>query len=157
MEFLEWLEYSALADWVAASEWGYAITISCHGIGLGIVVGILTMVNLRIAGLFRGLALTPVGSLIKLAWCGFVLNAISGIALFAAQATHFVTHVAFLIKISAIFFAVLNAAFIQNALRASARKWDGGAPIPLYVKLLALGSLSLWSVAIVAGRLIAYV
>lgn len=156
MAFLEWLEYSALGEWVAASEWGYAIAISCHGIGLGIVVGTLAMVDLRIVGVLKRLELAPMCGLINLAWAGFVVNAISGFALFASQATYFIGHIAFLVKISAILLAVVNAAFLQNALRASADKWDEGETISGSAKLLALGSLVLWSVAIVAGRLIAY-
>ena len=156
MEFLEQLEYGAVAEWVAASEWGYAITISCHGVGLAIVVGVLAMIDLRIVGLFKGLEFVPLRSLIKLAWVGFVINAVSGFGLFAAQATYFIIHIAFSIKIGAIVLAIINAAFIQNALRNFAARWDAGEAVPVPVRLLAFGSLLLWSVAIIAGRLIAY-
>jgi len=157
MAFLEWLEFSPLGDWVAASLYGYPLMLSLHAVGLGVVVGILAMVNLRIVGLFGKLEIAPLRGLIKLAWAGFVVNLISGSALFTAQATYFITHKAFLIKIAAIFLAVINAAFLQNLLRQHADDWDAGESIPAGAKVLAISSLLLWSVAMVAGRLIAYV
>ena len=59
MAFFEWLEYTRLAVWVGESLWGYPIMISLHAIGLGTVVGILVMLDLRILGSFDGM---PYGS-----------------------------------------------------------------------------------------------
>ena len=157
MAFLEWLEVSALGEWVAASLWGYPIMLSCHAIGLAMVVGILAMVDLRVAGCFSQLEISPLRGIIKLAWAGFVVNFVSGFALFTAQATYFITHPAFLIKITAIFLAIVNAAFLQNLLRDNAEQWDRGMIVSTSAKMLAISSLILWSVAMVAGRLIAYV
>lgn len=157
MAFLEWLEYSALADWVGASLWGYPIMLGLHAVGLGVVVGILAMVDLRVAGCFSKLEMVPLKSLIKIAWAGFIVNFISGFSLFASQATYFITHKAFIIKIIAIFLAIINAAFLQNLLRQHAASWDGGAAVSMNAKVLAISSLILWSVAMIAGRLIAYV
>jgi len=157
MAFLEWLEFSALASWVGGSLWGYPIMLGLHAVGLGVVVGVLAMVDLRVAGCFSKLEMVPLKGFIKIAWAGFVVNFISGFSLFAAQATYFITHKAFIIKIIAIFLAIINAALLQNMLRQNAQSWDGGAAIPMNAKLLAISSLILWSVAMVAGRLIAYI
>jgi len=131
--------------------------LSCHAVGLAVVVGVLAMVDLRIVGCFSKLEIAPLRGLIKLAWVGFVVNLISGFSLFAAQATYFITHPAFLIKIGAIFIAIANAAFLQNELKKHAHEWDAGSPVALTAKLLAISSMLLWSVAMVAGRLIAYI
>ena len=77
MVFLEWLEFSALAEWVSASLWGYPITLTSHGVGLAIVVGIIFMLNLRLLGKFSGLPYQTLLSYMKLAWAGFLLNFIS--------------------------------------------------------------------------------
>lgn len=157
MAFLEWLEFSALANWVGASLWGYPIMLGLHAVGLGVVVGILAMVDLRVAGCFSKLEMTPLKGFIKIAWAGFIINFISGFSLFASQATYFITHKAFVIKIIAIFLAIINAALLQNLLRQHAASWDGGAAVSTNAKVLAITSLILWSVAMIAGRLIAYV
>lgn len=157
MAFLEWLEYSALAEWVGASLWGYPIMLASHSVGLAVVVGVLFVLDMRLVGMFSKLEISALKGMLKLAWAGFVLNFISGFALFAAQATYFITHKAFIIKIIAIFLAILNAAFLQHLLRQNSEAWDAGEAIPMTAKVLAISSLLLWSVAIIAGRLIAYV
>lgn len=156
MNTFEWLEVSALADWVNGSLWGYPIMLVCHAIGLAVVVGILTMLNLRILGLFRGLSFASFNPLIKLAWVGFVVNFASGCALFVGQATVFVESTPFLIKISAIFLAGINAAFLQNLLKQNALRWDTGEALAESGRLFAISSLILWSIAVIAGRMIAY-
>lgn len=156
MIFFEWLEYSAYAEWVAVSLYAYPIFLSLHAVGLGIVVGTLAVVDLRVAGCFKTMELGPMNKLINLAIFGFVVNLLSGLSLFSAQATYFVTHTAFLIKISAIVLAVINALYLHKMLRLKATDWDAGEPVSLSARLLAISSLLLWSTAMIAGRLIAY-
>lgn len=157
MSFLEALEYSALGDWVATSPWGYPALLAAHSVGLAVIVGILFALNLRILGSFPGIQLDAMRGMLKLAWAGFVLNLASGVALFIAQATFFITHPAFLIKIGAIFLAIVDAALIQNILKHNAASWDEGGSVSTKTKVLATASLLLWLTAIVAGRLIAYI
>lgn len=157
MAFMYWLEQSALADMVAASLWGYPIMLTLHAVGLAIVVGVLFMVDLRVMGCFNQLELTPMRKLISLARWGFVVNLLSGFALFAAQASWFITHKAFIIKIIAIILAVVNALILKSLLTKNAEDWDNGVAISSNAKMLAFSSLILWSVAMIAGRLIAYV
>ncbi len=156
MALFEWLELTALADWVAGSLWGYPITLTAHGIGLAIVVGIIFMLCLRLLGRFDGLPYGAVLSYMKVAWAGFLLNFVSGFMLFSAQATVFVVSLPFLIKIAAILVAAVIAALLQEKVRLGAADWDAGADVPGDVKSLCVLSLLLWSVAIIAGRLIAY-
>jgi len=157
MAFLEWLEYSALADWVATSIWGYPILLTAHSVGLAIIVGILFVLNLRLLGLFSDIAIVSLSGLLKLAWSGFILNLVSGFCLFSSQATFFVTHIAFLVKIAAILLAIVNAAFIQNLIKTQGDYWDSGGEVSGLAKGLAMVSLLLWLTAIIAGRLIAYI
>ena len=156
MSFLEWLEYGAIGVWVAESAIGYPFVLSMHAIGLAVVVGVLFVVDLRMAGCFQKLEIVPLLQMLKLAWAGFVINFVSGCALFASQATDFIANPAFIIKIIAIFLALINASFLQQQLRQYAESWDKGEQISTNARALALTSLFLWSVAIIAGRLIAY-
>ena len=157
MTFFESLEASRVAEWVAASIWGYPITLTAHSVGLSIVVGILFVLNLRLLGLLKGIPLDALRSLLKVALAGFLLNVVSGLALFSSQATYFITHPAFLVKISAIILASLDAVLIQRLLRKHGADWGAGTAVPSGTRLLALASLLLWLGAITAGRLIAYV
>ena len=156
MNTFEWLEISDLAEWVGGSVVGYPLMLVSHAIGLAFVVGIFSVLNMRILGLFNGISFVAFVPLIKLAWAGFVLNFISGCALFTAQATVFIDSTPFLIKIASIFLAGINAAFMQNAIKLNADRWDKGTTVTGSVRFMAIASLLLWSTAVVAGRMIAY-
>lgn len=144
----EWLENTPVAIWVGESLWAYPFWLSLHVIGLAIVVGIFAVRDLRLVGLFGGLAPEAFLGLGKVAWSGFVINAVSGMFLFSSQASTFVHSTPFLIKIACIATGMVLAAVIQARLRAGRL----GAP----TRLLGLSSLFVWAGAIVAGRLIAY-
>jgi len=145
----EWLESTAVALWVGESLWAYPILLSLHAVGLAIVVGILSMLNLRLLGAFTGIRTASFLPLIKLAWIGFLINATSGLFLFTSQAATFAQSVPFLIKIACILVAAILTRVMQGKLSES----DSGGSM----KGLAVASLALWLVAITAGRLTAYI
>lgn len=153
----EALENSAVATWVGESLYGYPFLLSLHAVGLAIVVGIFAMRDLRLLGLFTGISYASIDSLKKLAWTGFAINAVSGCFLFTSQATMFVHSTPFLLKISMIFLAAVCAAIIQNRMRDEAPAWDSsGIAAVRSVKAIAALSLTLWTGAIISGRLVAY-
>jgi len=152
---LERLEGSALAIFVAESLYGYPIALGLHSIGLAIVVGLLMFVDLRLLNFLTEIPLSSLRPVIRIAWGGFAVNAISGFALFSSQATYFMYHTPFLIKISLIALGVSIAAYLQRQLRRNAASWDDGSQ-PISIKAVAAISLVCWFGAIIAGRLIAY-
>ncbi len=157
MTMFEWLEETSLALWVGESLWGYPMMLSLHAVGLAILVGIFVMRDLRLLGSFDGISYSSLASLVKFAWIGFVINALSGAALFSSQAATFVESTPFLLKIGCIFLAVISAAVIQNRTRNEVESWDAvGVNPPGSIRIVAVVSLTLWISAIVSGRLIAY-
>ena len=157
MGIFTWLESTSLALWIGESLWGYPISLAAHSVGMAIMVGIVAMVDLRVAGFFSSLSLTSMRTALKVAWWGFVLNVVSGFALYTSQASYFSTHTAFLIKIAAIILAAINAYMLQKMLASNGHQWDAGEAIPSKAKVFAITSLLLWTAAVIAGRLIAYV
>jgi len=152
----EWLEMSALAEWVGGSMIGYPLMLASHGVGMAIVVGIMFVLNVRLLGGFKQICYSSFNPLLKLAWAGFVLNFVSGCLLFTAQATVFIESTPFLIKVAAIFIAGINAAFLQSLMRQNVERWDAGETVALSVRWMSAASLTLWSTAVIAGRMIAY-
>ena len=151
------LETTELATWVAVSLWGYPIMLGLHVVGLAVVVGIFSMRDLCLLGLFPGVQPSAFLGLGKLGWVGFIVNALSGFALFASQATVFVDSVPFLVKIACIVAGMVLAGVIQSRLRAEVSLSDASATISKSTKIIAVISLMLWLAAIIAGRLIAYI
>ena len=154
---LEWLEYTSLSIWVAESIWGYPIMLSLHIIGLAVVVGIFTVYNFRLLGLFNSLEFEPFLDFFRLAWLGLLVNFVSGFTLFSSQATFYVTNIPFLVKIFSIIAGSLLAFKIQLRLQSNLNAWDERTAQPNKKDhSFALISMALWTSAIFGGRLIAY-
>jgi hypothetical protein len=152
---LERLETSGLATWVAESLYGYPIVLGLHAIGLAIVVGLLIFVDLRLLNFLRDIPLSALLGPMKLAWIGFVVNTLSGLALFTPQATYIIYSVPFLIKIGLVFLGAAIAFYIQRQVTRNVNDWEVGS-FPSSIKAAAAISLLCWMGAIIAGRLIAY-
>ncbi|MFT4888545.1 MAG: hypothetical protein ACJAS2_001817 [Pseudohongiellaceae bacterium] len=145
-----WLENTSLALWVSESYYAYPALLSLHIVGLAMVVGLSSMQNLKLLGLFSKVELESQLALVRLALAGFCLNLFSGLLLFSSQASYLVTSLPFLCKISFIAIAMVVSVLIQARIKSTLSASSS-------VKVLALVSLLLWSSAIIAGRLIAYV
>jgi len=151
-----WLESTPIAMWVGLSLWAYPLLLAVHIVGLAIVVGIFSMRDMRLLGLFPGLQPAAFLPLSRLAWVGFIINAISGILLFTSQAVTFVNNTPFLIKIAAILAGMALAGVIQSRLRGELAAVGNLSEISSSTRTIAMASLACWLTAIVAGRLIAY-
>ena len=150
----EWLENTSVAIWVGESLWAYPFMLSLHVVGLAIVVGILSMIDFKLLGGFKGIRVGSFLPLMKFAWIGFLINAVSGVFLFTSQASYFATSTTFLTKLACIFVGAILTKVMQGKLVEAEA---AGTADDVAMKGLAIFSLLLWLVAIVAGRLTAYI
>ncbi|MYH69242.1 MAG: DUF2214 domain-containing protein [Gammaproteobacteria bacterium] len=157
MDYLTWLQDSALGTWVAGSIWGYPIVLACHALGMAVVAGTVTMICIRILGFARAVPLTLFARLSAIAWAGLVLNIVTGLALFSGDPVKFFYHPVFWIKISLITMGAVLLWLVVRALRNAAAMPEAGPDTPAGAKLVAGCSLAFWAGAIIAGRLIAYI
>ena len=149
VEFLDWLENSALGMWVAQSVWGYPVVLSAHAVGMAIVVGTALMIGARVLGYANAV---PPGSFRRLyyvVWGGVALNLLSGLALFSGNPSHFFQHPVFWVKLGLI---MAGATAVWLLLRSL-----GADPVTARAKVIAACSIAFWLGAIIAGRLIAYI
>ena len=154
MGLLVGLEESALAEWVRLSAFGYPFVISAHAVGMSIMVGVALALDLRLLGLFPHLPLAPLHRFLGLAWFGFGINFLSGVALFSAQSTTFATDGTFQLKIGLVLLGCITAALLQTAVGRDSAAWT--TAVPVNVRIIASASILVWVAAIVTGRLTAY-
>ncbi|MDE0512787.1 MAG: DUF2214 domain-containing protein [Gammaproteobacteria bacterium] len=157
MDYLTWLQDSALGTWVAGSIWGYPIVLACHALGMAVVAGTVTMICIRILGFARAVPLTLFARLSAIAWAGLVLNVVTGLALFSGDPVKFFYHPVFWIKLSLITLGAVSLWLVVRALRNAGAMPEAGSETPAGAKLVAGCSLAFWAGAIIAGRLIAYI
>lgn len=146
---LVWIENTSLALWVGTSLWAYPVLLSAHITGLAVIVGIIAMRDFHLLGFINGVTEANFLELKKLAYCGFLINGISGIMLFASQASYLSTNLPFLIKLFFIGSGMLLASKIYKKIEKNTGRTS--------TKILAILSLFSWFGAITAGRLIAYI
>ena len=156
MNPLEWIENTPLGLWVRQSEWGYIIVLCAHAVGMAVVVGPIILINLRAAGLGRNIPILAMKPYARIAWIGFLVNGVSGVMLFAGNAQLLAANVAFILKIVLIMIGGGAVWVLWSAVRADAATHSETAVAPLRTRIVAVGSLTIWLGAIIAGRAIAY-
>lgn len=155
MELLASLENTTVATWVRTSSsiLGYPTVLTLHTLGLGILVGASWVLDLRILGFASAIPLSAFLRTFRVMWVGFWINTASGLLLFAADATTKGATLLFMSKLALIAVGVATIPLIRRAV------FDGGAGSDVVsprARRLALVSLGVWTAAIAAGRLMAY-
>ena len=139
------------AGWpgIASVPWLYPALEVVHIVGIGLLLGSLVLVELRLWG--RGAEL-PVAALarfgLRLTLCGFALAAASGATMFLSRPGELFGNAPFLVKMALLLCAGINAAAFH---------WRGGvARFDAVGRAQTLASLGLWLAIIICGRAIAY-
>jgi len=154
---LEAIENSAYAVWVRESPsiFAYTTVLSLHAIGLAIIVGIHTLIALRLLGFVKAIPLAPMRKLFPWMYLGFAINLFSGSSLLAANLTNDLGNWLFICKLVFIALAMINLELT--------RMWVFDRPViaapgelPKHSRTVAIAALVLWILAMVAGRFTAY-
>jgi len=153
-----WLESTAVASLVRETVWGFPIVVAMHIVGITLSVGMIMWFDLRLLGLV--LRESPVSrvyrGIIPWAGTGFALMFVSGSMLLAAYATAAHGNVYFRAKLVALGLAGLNALVYHRVAGRHRAGWDEHAAPPLAARVAGFTSIVLWTVVILAGRMMSY-
>lgn len=150
MENLFWLEDSVVGMTVSSTQWGYPIILSLHAIGMATMVGVALMLSLRVLGAAPMIPVASMAVYWRIALLGFVLNLLSGTALFCGSASELFFNWAFRSKLVLVFAGLGLSGWL---VRVCVARSDVISPAH---HRLAAAAMSTWIAAIVAGRLIGY-
>jgi hypothetical protein len=129
--------------------WAYPALSVVHILGIGLLLGNLALLELRVFG--KGVNL-PVKDLARLSLSlvalGFCMAAASGLLMFATQAEELLANRAFTIKMLLLITLACNAAWFHG--RGSLDKLDAVA------KLQMLASTLMWIAVVACGRWLAF-
>jgi hypothetical protein len=157
MEFLVWLENTGVSNAIRTIPWLYPAFETGHYIGLSLLVGGILLIDLRVLGFARSLPLKAMIGLLPFVWVGFLINVLTGSLLFMYGATNFGTNTAFLVKMTFMVLAGLNALAFDVAVRRSGGSWVAADRPPALVKGFATASLMFWVCVVTTGRWMAYI
>ena len=155
MAFFRGLQDSTFTEWFlgSASIWTYPTVLTLHTIGMAILVGASFVVNLRVLQVAGEIPLQRLAPVYRFIWAGFVINLFSGVVLFVTQAADRVQDPVFYVKLGSIALALWFGVLVK---RASIDAADAPQVTPPRSRWLAAAGRGLWTIAIVAGRLMAY-
>jgi hypothetical protein len=155
---IEAIENSAYAVWVRESPsiFAYTTILSLHAIGLAIIVGIHTLVALRLLGFVPSIPLQPLRKLFPWMYLGFAINLFSGSSLLVANLTNDLGNWLFLAKLVFILLAMINLELTRMYVFDKPGAALATGELPQHAKTFAIVALVLWSLAMVAGRFTAY-
>lgn len=143
------------ARWLQASGTAYLCVNAAHILGIGLLVGGIVPLDLRLAGFFRTVPLRPLVRLLpRMAGAGLALAMATGLWLFSVDPHDYAGNPAFLAKLGLLLLALANVAW-QHGSRAW-RRVRAEAVVSPGVRARAIASSLLWVSALLAGRWIGF-
>ena len=154
---LDYLQNLPLANWVRSSPsiFAYTTVLTAHAVGLAIVVGVNTIIGLRLLGVAQGIPLAGLRRLYGLVWIGFSINLVSGLLLFIAEPHAMAAMVAFWAKLMFVAIGMIVAELLQRLYFTDAASVQAGL-VTRVGRNLAIISLVSWYLALIVGRLTGY-
>jgi len=153
-----------LVDWIGAwpgavllqrSGTAYLFVNAAHIASVGLLIGGILPLDLRLAGLLRGVPLSAIGPFLsRSAAVGLSLAIVTGLWLFTVKPREYLANEAFLWKMALLALALVNIA-VQHRNHHYRLALDGGA-VHRSVQLVAGCSAALWLSVLVAGRWIGF-
>ena len=156
-EFFSWLENLGFSSWVRESDslLAFPTFLFMHTLGMSLVAGGAAIIDFALLGMWPKTPIRPLVKMYPVMICSFVVNAITGVSLFMADAGTRGINPDFYIKMVFVFVGFWLL-FVMRKQVFEDPNLDK-APVTSKQKMLAWASLVCWFGAIVAGRLIAYV
>lgn len=143
------LERSAASEALRSSVWAYPAVTVVHLLGVALLVGAIVALDIRLLGRGAALPLAPLAAhLLPLAWVGFALATLTGVALFATAATAYAANGLFLAKLAVLAAAGINALILYR----TGGVWASAGTL----RVAAVTSVTLWTAAVGLGRWVAY-
>lgn len=134
----------------------YLLVNATHILGIGLLIGAILPLDLRLLGLFPGAPLAVLGPFLsRAAGAGLALAALTGAWLFAVNASDYVENTAFLAKLALLALA-LGTVALQHGLGGFRAALENDTAAPRTRALAAL-SILLWVSVLLAGRWIGFI
>jgi hypothetical protein len=157
-EVLHSIENTGVASSIRDSLYLFPMLESVHVIGLAIVFGTISIMDLRLLGLastnrpFRMVA----SDILKWTWIAFAITFVTGGLMFSTNAAAYFHNSVFQAKMALLLLAGINMGIFELTTGRTAGKWGTLPSTPAAAKTAAVISLTLWIGVIFLGRWIGF-
>jgi hypothetical protein len=154
--FIEWLQNTPIA--VVVGESWFPWVESAHVLFLAAVIGSILMVDARLLGMgLKQLRFSHISrQLLPLTWIAFAGATITGVMMFMAGASNYISNTPFLVKMGLLLALGINMLYFHLVTYRNVEKWDLGRPAPA-ARIAGLVSTVLWLGVVGFGRWIGFV
>lgn len=151
-------ESSPLGEWMRSSVKAMPVVEAIHVMAVAVVFGTIFIVDARLLGLLdRRRAYTVVSrELLPWTWAAFGVAAVTGVMMFAANATTYFENTPFRFKMLALVAAGLNMAVFHFFSGRHASEWEFSRAAPTGGRVAAVLSIAIWTSVIFLGRWIGF-
>ena len=155
MGVLDWLEMGALGVWLRESPsiWALPTVYTLHTGGMAVLVGASWLLDLRLLGISPNIPVSSLRWVFRAVAIGLIVNVTTGVLLFVQKATTWGTSIPFLIKMCLV---IASAATLLPIRTYVLRDDVDRREVDSNVRRMAIVSILVWSGAVTAGRLLAY-
>ena len=156
-EIVYWMQQSWLGEAGREVFWVFPAAEIVHFFGLCLLMGAILIVDLRLLGFAKRIALPSVMQLIPIAIVGIVINILSGIVFLCTYPENYWPNTAFWLKVFAFLIACANALWfkwMEAPKLASVSPYDD---VDVRTKAVAILSLVSWTAVIIIGRFLPFV
>src|SRR5262245_2442217 len=154
LAFFQWCESTALGTAIRTSPWAFAVIESVHLLGLAVIGGVVLLVDLRMLGF--GLRDQRIAEIARAAfpWLvgSLIVMLLTGVGLFLSEPLKCYASPPFWVKMISLALALL----FTFTVRWKVTMADETRLRPIWFKLVALVSLTLWFGVGAGGRWIGF-
>ena len=157
-EFLAAIESSGIATWMRTSLKAMPIVESTHVLTAALVFGTILIVDLRLLGFpnTRRSFQRIEDEVLKITWVAFSISVVTGLLMFAPNATTYFRNLAFGLKMLALLGAGVNMAIFEHVTKRSVAAWDKDQPTPQAARVAGALSIVIWTCVIFFARWVGF-
>ena len=138
------------------TQWAWPMAESLHFIGLSLLVGTISVFDLRLLGVARGIPIRMLHRLVPWGVAGYICTVATGVLFLLAEPDQYIYNPAFHYKVVFMLAAGCNASLFYLTCYRRTTADDAPADAPPGARTIAAVSLLLWISVIVAGRLLTF-
>ena len=154
LPFFQWVSTTAVGQAISQSPWEFAAIESVHLLALAVIGGAVLMLDLRLLGL--GLRDQPIDRVAREAhpWLvsSLLVMLVTGVLLFSSEPIKCYQSTAFWVKMSSLLLAMIFAFTVRTKVALAGE----GRVKPVWLKVVAVVSLTLWFGVGAGGRWIGF-
>jgi hypothetical protein len=152
------LEGSGPAEWMRVSLLSMPVVEAIHVLTAAVVFGTILIIDLRLLGFPNTRrAFTRIeNELLRFTWGAFIISVITGILMFAANATTYYGNTAFRLKMLALLLAGVNMAVFELVTKRGVAGWDKDVKPAPAARFAGAASIAIWLAVLFIARWIAW-